>query len=121
RIGLLQLRSFLISVLPLTTSSDNLVPSLVDHEKSDCCGWERVKCNSTTGHMIELSLNNLKKYHDYAFTKDQWLLNVSLLKPFKELRSLDLSFNAIGGCIQDEGMLLGMRIFIILYSKYIIF
>ncbi|KAG6683210.1 hypothetical protein I3842_12G000700 [Carya illinoinensis] len=34
--------------------------------------------------------------------EERWLLNVSLLEPFKELRSLDLSFNAIDGRIRDE-------------------
>ncbi|XP_041026985.1 receptor like protein 21-like isoform X3 [Juglans microcarpa x Juglans regia] len=37
------------------------------------------------------------------YEEHRWLLNVSLLEPFKELRSLDLSFNAIDGCIPDEG------------------
>ncbi|KAG7952044.1 hypothetical protein I3843_12G038800 [Carya illinoinensis] len=71
RIDLLHLKSFLIiSIRPLKAyNSDYLLPSWVNHEKSDCCGWERVTCNSTTGH----------------------------------LRSLDLSFDAINGCIWDEG------------------
>ncbi|XP_075666489.1 cuscuta receptor 1-like [Castanea sativa] len=32
-----------------------------------------------------------------------WFLNVSLFESFKELRSLDLSFNAIGGWIEHKG------------------
>ncbi|KAF5463839.1 hypothetical protein F2P56_013967 [Juglans regia] len=70
RVGLLHLKSFLIISIPSLRAYH--LPSWVDHEKSDCCNWERVTCNSTT-------------------------------EPFKELRSLDLSFNAIDGCIPDEG------------------
>ncbi|KAG6667470.1 hypothetical protein I3843_01G094000, partial [Carya illinoinensis] len=109
RIGLLHLKSFLKSI-PYTNSND-LLPSWVDNSKSiECCGWERVRCNSTTSHIIELSLENLKQdpyYGEHNYEKvsfgDRWLLNVSMLKPFKELRSLDISFNAIGGCIPYEG------------------
>ncbi|KAG6683297.1 hypothetical protein I3842_12G005800 [Carya illinoinensis] len=116
RIGLLHLKSFLIiSIRPLKAYNSNyLLPSWVDHENSDCCGWERVTCNSTTGHVEELSLNNFLAYDptyandvDFYYKKvkyvERWLLNVSLLEPFKELRSLDLSFNTIDGCIRDEG------------------
>ncbi|KAG2675464.1 hypothetical protein I3760_12G005400 [Carya illinoinensis] len=116
RIGLLHLKSFLIiSIRPLKAYNSNyLLPSWVDHENSDCCGWERVTCNSTTGHVEELSLNNLLAYDPtydddvhFYFKKvkyvERWLLNVSLLEPFKELRSLDLSFNTIDGCMRDEG------------------
>ncbi|KAG6730911.1 hypothetical protein I3842_01G103800 [Carya illinoinensis] len=109
RIGLLHLKSFLKSI-PYT-NSNYLLPSWVDNSKSiECCGWERVRCNSTTSHIIELSLENLKQdpyYGEHNYEKvsfgDRWLLNVSMLKPFKELRSLDISFNAIGGCIPYEG------------------
>ena len=33
-----------------------------------------------------------------------WISNMSLLQPFKELRSLELSKNAIGGWLGNEGM-----------------
>ncbi|KAG2675576.1 hypothetical protein I3760_12G010400 [Carya illinoinensis] len=121
RIGLLHLKSFLKSI-PYT-NSNHLLPSWVDGSKSiECCGWEQVTCNSTTSHIIELSLENLKqdpyyREHNYENVSfgDWWLLNVSMLKPFKELRSLDISFNAIGGWITYEGMLLEtMSSFIIL-------
>ncbi|XP_035548035.1 receptor-like protein 13 isoform X2 [Juglans regia] len=102
RVGLLHLKSFLIISIPSLRAYH--LPSWVDHEKSDCCNWERVTCNSTTGHLIELSLDNLMQDPRYKYyEKRSWLLNVSLLEPFKELRSLDLSFNAIDGCIPDEG------------------
>ncbi|XP_035547724.1 receptor-like protein 56 isoform X1 [Juglans regia] len=119
RAGLLHLKSFLIISIPSLgayNSAYDYLPSWVDHEKNDCCDWERVTCNSTTGHLIELSLDNLMQDPNYNYDDDyyyykmekydekrSWLLNVSLLEPFKELRSLDLSLNAIHGCIPDEG------------------
>ncbi|XP_035547725.1 receptor-like protein 56 isoform X2 [Juglans regia] len=107
RAGLLHLKSFLIISIPSLgayNSAYDYLPSWVDHEKNDCCDWERVTCNSTTGHLIELSLDNLMQDPNYNYDeKRSWLLNVSLLEPFKELRSLDLSLNAIHGCIPDEG------------------
>ncbi|KAG6702637.1 hypothetical protein I3842_07G045500 [Carya illinoinensis] len=71
---------------------------------SDCCGWEQVSCNSTTGHIVGLSLNHITD-------TTNWLLNVSLFRPFKELTSLDLSGNQIGGCIANEESLFNISIF----------
>nr|XP_023927102.1 protein STRUBBELIG-RECEPTOR FAMILY 6-like [Quercus suber] len=39
-----------------------------------------------------------------------WFLNVSLFESFKELRSLDLSFNAIGGWIEHKGSQILLRL-----------
>ncbi|KAG7994251.1 hypothetical protein I3843_01G049300 [Carya illinoinensis] len=111
RVGLLHLKSFLVISIHPHTYSDDLLPSWVNHEKNDCCGLERVTCNSTTGHhVVELYLDSLvpNHYYDYeerkSFEERPLLLNVSLFEPFKELRSLDLSYNAIDGCIPDEGL-----------------
>lgn len=110
RVGLLHLKAFLKSKTYYT--GQLLLPTWVDNAKSECCGWERITCSSsTTGRVIELSLDNIKQnpyyYEDYyteGTRENRWLLNVSLLQPFKELRSLGLSSNAIGGWIEDEGM-----------------
>ncbi|KAF5454368.1 hypothetical protein F2P56_024040 [Juglans regia] len=111
RIGLLRLKAFLKSDYHI----GNRLPSWIegaDQMSSDCCGWEGVSCNSTTGHVIELSLHDIKQhlytesFIDSTATinkKHNWLLNVSLFQPFKELTSLDLSGNEIGGCIANEG------------------
>ena len=40
-------------------SFEDLLPSWVDDHKSECCEWERVTCNSTTGHVTNLSLHNI--------------------------------------------------------------
>jgi hypothetical protein len=95
RIALLELKAFLESNI-----IHALLPSWIDDKKSDCCGWERVTCNSTTAHVIKLSLYNLKEEDPY---NNRWLLNVSLLVPFKELTTLNLSGNAIRGCLPNEG------------------
>jgi hypothetical protein len=111
RIALLKLKAFLEP--NIIYADDHLLPSWIDDAKSDCCGWERVTCNSTTAHVIKLSLYNINEdpyYNEdpdtYNLVKDKkhWLLNVSLLVPLKELTTLNLSGNAIGGCLPNEGM-----------------
>ena len=115
RIALLELKAFLKS--NIIYEDHRLLSSWIDDGKStNCCGWERVTCNSTTAHVINLSLYNINQdpayyddpydyrhYYEYE-DKKHWLLNVSLLVPFKELRSLNLSSNAIGGCLPNHGM-----------------
>lgn len=96
RVGLLELKEFL---KPNINYMIDLLPSWANGTKSKCCDWEGVKCSTTTDHLIELSLRSFSNYNDKT-----WLLNVSLLLPFKELRSLDFSFNAIGGLLGNEGM-----------------
>jgi hypothetical protein len=119
RIALLELKAFLKSNIIINAAYPGLLSSWIDDANSDCCGWERVTCNSTTAHVINFSLNlslyNLNQdppyyygfsnyfYNEYE-EKKRWLLNVSLLVPFKELRSLDLSGNIIGGCLPNQGM-----------------
>ena len=98
RMGLIELKAFLKSNINYTNRL--LLPSWVNETKSGCCGWEGVTCNTTTGHVIELSLYNLKQETD----AETWFLNACLFQPFKELRSLNLSFNQIGGWRGNEGM-----------------
>ena len=122
RMGLLEIKEEFVRSTPNETIADflpspprvNILPSWVDDQKSECCEWERVTCNSTTGHVIHLSLHNIWEFdtesHWYAsyfrFEDMVWFLNVSLSESFKELRSLDLSYNAIGGWIERKGMLI---------------
>ncbi|KAG7588356.1 Leucine-rich repeat [Arabidopsis suecica] len=53
-----------------------------NHTDSDCCRWERVKCDLTSGRVIGLLLN-------YTFNVPP--LNLSLLYPFGELQILNLT------------------------------
>ena len=121
RMGLLEIKKDFVRSTPNETityiprSRVSILPSWVDDHKSECCEWERVTCNSTTGHVTHLSLHNIwefdiepNDYFFYTFNFEHmvWLLNVSLFESFKELRSLDLSYNAIGGWIERKGMLI---------------
>lgn len=115
RRGLIEIKAFLKSN---NENANRLLPSWVEDEMSDCCGWERVGCDPSTGHVTELSLNDLRKNarlemfrgynegHWQLYYEDDkfWLLNVSLFLSFKELRSLDLAANSFDGWTGDEGM-----------------
>ncbi|XVF65693.1 hypothetical protein PTKIN_Ptkin09bG0269700 [Pterospermum kingtungense] len=89
RLALLKLRPFFINLL----YSSNWT----EEKGSDCCHWERVECNGTTRRVTKLSLNFPNQY------SSKWYLNASLFLPFEELRSLDLSANALIGCLENEG------------------
>ncbi|KAI6679231.1 hypothetical protein NL676_033112 [Syzygium grande] len=61
--------------------------------------WESVECNPTTGRVTQLLLGGSRRYR---FGVKTWYLNASLLLPFEELESLDLSGNYLGGWIAPE-------------------
>ena len=70
-----------------------------DNKESDCCEWEGVKCNLTTGRVIQLAL-------DYAMYRSEccgWYFNASMFLPFEELQDLNLGSNAISGWVPNEG------------------
>ncbi|KAL9860406.1 Receptor-like protein 9b [Arabidopsis thaliana] len=76
RKGLLELKAYLnISEYPYDWPNDT--------NNSDCCKWERVKCDLTSGHVIGLLLTDT--YYPPP------LLNLSLFYPFGELQTLNLS------------------------------
>ncbi|TYJ37523.1 hypothetical protein E1A91_A05G382100v1 [Gossypium mustelinum] len=91
RVGLLQFKEFIESE---GYDADHLFPS-----------WS-VTCNSSTGRVIQLSLNNTRKYameHIRYSYDSNWYVNLALFQPFVHLTTLDLSFNAIGGWIENQG------------------
>ncbi|XP_028111001.1 receptor-like protein 9a [Camellia sinensis] len=98
RVALLQLKAYSIK-------HSNVLPMWVEawegETTTDCCKWERVKCNATTGRVIQLSLNSAENYH-YSYSRD-WYLNASMFLPFEELESLDLSCNGLAGWLENEG------------------
>ena len=108
RMGLLEIKEFVRSSPNVT---NYLLPSWVDDHESECCEWERVTSNSTTGHLTQFSLHNIKDldidchyYHYYGLKDVIWFLNVSLFETFQKLESLNLSCNAIGDWIENECM-----------------
>lgn len=75
RKGLLELKAYLnISEYPYDWPNDT---------NSDCCRWERVKCDRTSGRVIGLFLTDT--YYPPP------LLNLSLFYPFGELQTLNFS------------------------------
>ncbi|KAH9699662.1 Receptor-like protein 13 [Citrus sinensis] len=70
-----------------------------DENYSDCCQWEGVECNDTTGRVIELDLALTRNWESA-----EWYMNASLFTPFQQLESLDLSLNNIAGCVENEGL-----------------
>ncbi|KAM4113359.1 hypothetical protein ACJW30_05G215000 [Castanea mollissima] len=111
RMGLLEIKEFVRSSPNVT--NHHLLPSWVNDEpKSECCEWERVTCNPTTGHVTQLSLQNIRDldidchyYIDFGHQNVAWFLNVSIFETFQELRSLNLSCNGIGSWIENEELL----------------
>ena len=98
RIALLQLKASMINYADhgyskYFTSWDSA------NKESDCCDWERVKCNITTKRVIQLALYDTI----YPYEEHFWSLNASLFLPFEELQYLDLSYNWIPGWVPNEG------------------
>ncbi|XP_043817870.1 receptor-like protein 14 isoform X2 [Manihot esculenta] len=87
--------------------ADHLLPSWIDDPTSNCCQWERVMCNSTTGHVTELSLNNTRQYdidsRSFYYDENIWYVNLSMFQQLKELKTLNLSYNHFDCSIDDQG------------------
>jgi hypothetical protein len=67
-------------------------------DSSNCCEWDGIECDNTTRRVIQLSLFDARDY-----SLGDWVLNASLFLPFEELRSLDLGYNGLVGCLENEG------------------
>ncbi|KAL4271796.1 hypothetical protein GQ457_13G005020 [Hibiscus cannabinus] len=110
RKGLLELKSY-FKLHAVNGSEHALLPSWVDEPSNDCCGWERVTCNSTTGRVVVLSLSNMPEY-DLVNTSFRCFdgagsssyLNINLFRSFEELKALNLSYNCIKW-IENQGLL----------------
>ncbi|KAH0886137.1 LOW QUALITY PROTEIN: hypothetical protein HID58_062233 [Brassica napus] len=90
RKALLELKDYLISKKP-DLEYGEAIPVLSNYEtwtndtKSDCCWWNGIKCNRTSGRFIGLSVGSV------CFREPNSLLNLSFLNPFDEVQSLNLS------------------------------
>ncbi|XP_043817876.1 receptor-like protein 14 [Manihot esculenta] len=103
RLALLDFKAFIGSN---GFDADHLLPSWIDDPTSNCCEWERVICNSTTGHVTELSLNNRRQYdlESDSFYNDEnsWYVNLSMFQQLKELKTLNLSYNHFDYSIGEQ-------------------
>ena len=59
-------------------------------QSSNCCEWEGVECNTSTGRVMRLFLNHTESYDVYGVYSGSydWYINASLFLPFEELKSL---------------------------------
>ncbi|GAY45461.1 hypothetical protein CUMW_089630, partial [Citrus unshiu] len=78
----------------------NLENWLDDENHSDCCKWEGIECNTSTGRVKALYLSSKRQF--LYSTAGQ--LNASLLTPFQQLETLHLDSNNIAGFVQNGGL-----------------
>ncbi|KAJ8445525.1 hypothetical protein Cgig2_012413 [Carnegiea gigantea] len=72
-----------------------------EEDKYNCCSWRRVRCNPTTQCVAEL---DLKSMHVVIVGGEKpWIFNVTVVQPFWELTSLDLSYNVFGSLAEKDG------------------
>ncbi|QHN96512.1 uncharacterized protein [Arachis hypogaea] len=95
------------SLLELKTAYSNhsLLPSWVDDvvdPNSNCCDWECVECDPSSGYVFNLSLSNIRDRDAYGrcfSTPFNW----SLLLTFPQLTILDLSHNCFQNFVCQGG------------------
>ncbi|XP_078159199.1 receptor-like protein 9b isoform X4 [Carex rostrata] len=74
-------------------------------EGKECCQWERVTCDSITGHVTQLDLGISFDDDDWLdYYQDGSLLNATLFLPLRQLRSLSLSAHGIHNCTDGSGL-----------------
>ncbi|GKU86947.1 hypothetical protein SLEP1_g1411 [Rubroshorea leprosula] len=108
-----QERTALLQLKPFFTKPTHLKNWERGEQNLDCCQWEGIDCNSTSGRVITLNLNYSwfeEESDDYMYTPNGFMrsenvmyLNASLFLPFVELKSLHLAGNGIAGCMENEG------------------
>ncbi|TKY66044.1 Receptor protein 12 [Spatholobus suberectus] len=80
------------ALLVLNSRLGHLFPWI---DSSDCCQWEQVECNTTTGRVAKLDLRA-----SYGIN----VINFSDFVVFKDLKSLDLTAIGISGCAENGGL-----------------
>ncbi|KAJ8747773.1 hypothetical protein K2173_011425 [Erythroxylum novogranatense] len=63
----------------------------------DCCTWDGVSCNATTGRVYQLSLDGSRD----GECADNWYFNASMFLPFQELQSLHFRDNFVVCCVKS--------------------
>ncbi|XP_019085627.1 PREDICTED: LRR receptor-like serine/threonine-protein kinase GSO1 [Camelina sativa] len=83
RTALMDIKKYIVSVSE-EELSDFVLTTWTNDKEDDCCFWEGLECNSTSGRVTQLFI-------DFSYCKPSSLLNLSLLHPFElEVRSLQL-------------------------------
>ncbi|EOA34084.1 hypothetical protein CARUB_v10021585mg, partial [Capsella rubella] len=95
RKALLELKKYWMSMTQ-ESEMDYVLPTWNNDTKSDCCLWEGILCNRTSRRLIKLSIV------DDINLEEICLLNLSLLHPFEEVRSLELSAG-LNGFVDNVG------------------
>ncbi|WZZ68999.1 hypothetical protein YC2023_080369 [Brassica napus] len=93
RKALLELRKYLMSITEEKWFG-YVLSTWTNDTKVDCCLWEGVKCNRTSQRVAEIAFGTP------YFNKNS-LLNLSLLHPFEDVRSLDLGGSFFIGLFDD--------------------
>ncbi|KAG7567725.1 Leucine-rich repeat [Arabidopsis thaliana x Arabidopsis arenosa] len=93
RKALLELKNYMIS-RSVESVFGSVLPTWNNNKQSDCCRWKGIKCNHTSRRVIRL-------FFDDMYFNEQPLLNLSLLHPFEEVRSLNLSGLGYNGFFDD--------------------
>ncbi|KAJ6857688.1 receptor-like protein 15 isoform X3 [Populus alba x Populus x berolinensis] len=65
---------------------------------ANCCSWERITCNRSTGRVTELDLDSVRNQE-----LGDWYFNASLFLPFQQLNTLILMGNSIAGWVEKKG------------------
>ena len=78
---------------------------------TNCCRWPRVECNSTTRRVAKLDLSrpdcmDLNELH----------LSYTEFLVFEDLKSLNLSFNNIAYCVENEGHPISYKFYILIIT-----
>ncbi|KAL0724139.1 hypothetical protein Bca4012_038738 [Brassica carinata] len=108
RKALLDLKAYLASqgTQPGLSSYDYTLTTWTNDTTSDCCTWQDVKCNLTSGRINGLTISETMYLPETMF-----LLNLSVLHPLEELRSLNLSGGQTEfGGLFDNRSLTGLEI-----------
>ncbi|CAA7043228.1 unnamed protein product [Microthlaspi erraticum] len=82
REALLELKNYIASITK--EYPESALFAWTNDTTSDCCLWEEIKCNRTSGRVTEIAFGTLD-------LKENSLLNLSLFHPFENIRSLNLS------------------------------
>ncbi|KAI4353899.1 hypothetical protein L6164_002820 [Bauhinia variegata] len=95
RTALLDIKAFLNTYND--SSIDHDLYLWVNDTESDCCSWNRVMCNPSSGHVVKLYLQGLR-----TSSRQYASIDLSLFQKFKELRSLNLSDDRLETMIHTE-------------------